>query len=108
MSHPVKTEKPIISSSTAWWCGAIFIGLIIAAVNFIQAESNSEGHGGHGAATEQHDSHGAGHETSHGPAVQHEEEHGTQPAADMHDSGAAHEGHQETPAEPHAQEEAHH
>ncbi|WP_118972176.1 hypothetical protein [Taibaiella koreensis] len=109
MSHPVQAEKPNISSASALWAVLIFAGLIIAAINFVQAESNSEGHGGHGAATEQHDGAGAhdeGHEAgkeaqapAHGATEQ------AAPAAEGHDSA---QGTHEAPAEKPAHEEAHH
>lgn len=107
MSHGAQTEKPNISSSAALWSVLIFVGLIIAAINFVQSESNSEGHGGHGAATEHHG--GAAHEAAGGheaASSEHGTEHGTAPAATPHDS-AAPEGH-EAPAAEHATEEAHH
>lgn len=49
MSHSVPTEKTNIPSSSALWAVLIFIGLIIAAVNFVQAENKDEGHGEHAA-----------------------------------------------------------
>lgn len=52
MSHSVPTEKTNIPSSSALWAVLIFIGLIVAAVNFVQAENKDEGHGEHGAAVE--------------------------------------------------------
>lgn len=100
MSHGVQTEKPNVSSSAALWAVLIFVGLIIAAINFVQAESKSEGHGGHGAATEHHES-AAGHEAA---TEGHTEE--ATPAA-THDS-AEHGDQHETPAEQPAHEEAHH
>jgi hypothetical protein len=105
MSHGVQTEKPNTSSSAALWAVLIFVGLIIAAINFVQSESKSEGHGEHGAATEQHD--GAGHEAAGGHEATtegHAEE--AAPAA-THDSAEDGEQH-ETPAEKPAHEEAHH
>jgi hypothetical protein len=111
MSHGVQTEKPNTSSSAALWAVLIFVGLIIAAINFVQAESKSEGHGEHGAATEHHDA-PAGHDASggHEAATGHEaENHGEQAApAATHDSGAAHGEQHETPAAQPAHEEAHH
>lgn len=108
MSHPVQAEKPNISSSSALWATLIFVGLIIAAINFVQAESNSEGHGGHGAATEQHDgaaTHGEGHGAAGHEAAQ--PEHGTESqAAGSHDSAA--QGTHEAAGEKPAHEEAHH
>jgi hypothetical protein len=53
MSHSVPTEKTNVPSSSALWAVLIFIGLILAAVNFIKAENSGEGHGEHAAATEQ-------------------------------------------------------
>lgn len=67
MSHSVPTEKTNIPSSSALWAVIIFVGLIIAAINFVQAESKGEGHGGHGAATE-HAEGAAGHEAPAGEA----------------------------------------
>ncbi|WP_118950860.1 hypothetical protein [Taibaiella helva] len=111
MSHPVQAEKPNISSASALWATLIFVGLLIAAINFVQAESKSEGHGGHGAATEQHDgaaTHGEGHDEAGHEAQQpgHEAGEHAAPAAAGHDSaaGQAH----EAPAEKPAHEEAHH
>jgi hypothetical protein len=52
MSHSVPTEKTNIPSSSALWAVIIFVGLIIAAINFVQAENKGEEHGEHGAATE--------------------------------------------------------
>lgn len=103
MSHGVQTEKPNVSSSAALWAVLIFVGLIIAAINFVQAESKGEGHGGHEAATEHHEA-GAGHEAeaSHEAAAPHET---TAPAA-AHDSAPGE--HAETPATAPAHEEAHH
>lgn len=112
MSHGVQTEKPNTSSSAALWATLIFVGLIIAAINFVQAESKSEGHGGHGAATEHHDA-AAGHEANggHEAATGHEtatEGHAEEAApAATHDSAEHGEQH-ETPAEKPAHEEAHH
>lgn len=106
MSHGVQTEKPNVSSSAALWAVLIFVGLIIAAINFVQAESKGEGHGAHGAATEHHDA-AAGHEATGGheaAAEGHAEE--VAPAA-THDSAEHGEQH-ETPAEKPAHEEAHH
>ncbi len=105
MSHAVQTEKPNVSSSAALWSVLIFVGLIVAAINFVQAESKSEGHGGHGAAH-----HAEGHEAAGGHEAaqpEHGAEHAASPAA--HDSvkHEAHENH-EAPAAEHAKEEAHH
>ena len=56
MSHSVPTEKTNVPSSSALWAVLIFIGLILAAINFVKAESGSEAHGEHGEAkTEQVD-----------------------------------------------------
>ena len=43
MSHSVPTEKTNIPSSSALWAVLIFIGLILAAVNFVKAENSGEG-----------------------------------------------------------------
>lgn len=68
MSHSVPTEKTNVPSSSALWATLIFVGLIIAAINFVQAESKSEhGHGEHGTATE-HVEGVANHETPAGEA----------------------------------------
>jgi len=67
MSHSVPTEKTNIPSSSALWAVIIFVGLIIAAINFVQAESKGEGHGEHGAATE-HVEGAANHEAPAGEA----------------------------------------
>lgn len=101
MSHAVQTEKTNVPSSAALWAVLIFIGLLVAAINFVQAESKSEGHGNHGAATEQHN--GAGHEEASGehvPAESHA------PEAAVHEN-AAH-GEHEAPAAKPAEEQAHH
>lgn len=45
MSHSVPTEKTNIPSSSALWAVLIFIGLILAAINFVKAENSGEGHG---------------------------------------------------------------
>lgn len=109
MSHGVQTEKPNTSSSAALWAVLIFVGLIIAAINFVQSESKSEGHGEHGAATEHHDA-AAGHDATggHEAAGGHEtatEGHAEEAApAATHGSAEQH----ETPAEKPAHEEAHH
>lgn len=112
MSHAVQPEKPNVSSSAALWSVLIFVGLIVAAINFVQAESKSEGHGGHGAATEQHGgaAHGEGHEAAGGHEAaqpEHGAEHAAAPAAHDTTKHEAHEGH-EAPAAEHAKEEAHH
>jgi hypothetical protein len=111
MSHAVQSDKPNIPSSAAFWSVLIFVGLIIAAVNFTRVMgSHDEGHGGgHGAATEHHDAaagHGD-HGTEHGAA---QPEHAAQPAAAGHDDSAVHgEAHAAPKAEAHpAKEEAHH
>lgn len=109
MSHAVQTEKPNVSSSAALWAVLIFVGLIVAAINFVQAESNAGGHGGHGGheATEQHGggAHGEGHEAAAGGHAAPEAAH-TSEAATSHDN-AAHGEHQEAAA-PATHEEAHH
>lgn len=74
MSHSVPTEKTNVPSSSALWAVLIFMGLIIAAINFVQAENKDEGHGEH-AATE-HVEHTAG--ATHEAAA---EEHTTEAAA---------------------------
>lgn len=98
MSHSVPTEKTNVPSSSALWAILIFVGLIIAAINFVQAESKSEhGHGEHGAATE-HVEGAAHHEATTGEA--HET---AAPATDEHAAtDTAH--HEAAPAT----EEAHH
>ena len=110
MSHGVQTEKPNISSSAALWSVLIFVGLIIAAINFVRSENSSEGHGGgHGAATEQHGG-GAHHGTAEGheaASAEHGTEHSTTPAATPPHDSAAPQGH-EAPAAGHTTEEAHH
>jgi hypothetical protein len=106
MSHGVQTEKPNTSSSAALWAVLIFVGLIIAAINFVKAESNGEGHGEHGAATEHHYATG-GHEAAGGhEAVTEGHAEEATPAA-THDSVEHGEQH-ETPAAQPAHEEAHH
>ena len=67
MSHDThnghSTEnKTIISFKSSFWLIIILVGVFVAALNFIQAESGGEeGHEGHGEAThEMH--HAAGHE----------------------------------------------
>lgn len=108
MSHGVQTEKPNISSSAAMWAVLIFVGLIIAAINFVQAESKGEEHG-HGAATEHHEA-GAGHEAAGGHESHEataESNHATGTPAATHDS-AEHGAHPEAPAAEPAHEEAHH
>lgn len=68
MSHSAPTEKTNIPSSSALWAVLIFIGLILAAVNFVKAESTGEGHGE--AATE-HTEATPAHEGEHGtPAIE--------------------------------------
>lgn len=107
--HVVEKEKPNVSSSAAAWATLIFVGLIIAAINFVQAESNSEGHGGgHGAKTEHHEAgaghEAAGHEAHEATTTEHAE---TAAPAAGHDS-AEHGEHSEAPAAEPAHEEAHH
>lgn len=109
MSHGVQTEKTNVPSSSALWAVLIFVGLIIAAINFVQAESKDEGHGGHGEAVEHHEA-GATHEAveghaNHEAATEAGHAEGTTPAASQ--DSAAHGEHQEAPAAP-AHEEAHH
>lgn len=103
MSHSVPTEKTNIPSSSALWAVLIFVGLIIAAVNFVQAENKpEEGHGEHGAATE----HVSG--TAHHEATTTEEHATATPAAEEHattEAAATDTAHHE--AQP-AAEEAHH
>lgn len=100
MSHSVPTEKTNIPSSSALWAALIFVGLLIAGINFVQAESKGEeGHGEHGAATEQVEG-AANHEAPAG------EEHATAaPATEEHATATADTAHHE--AQP-AAEEAHH
>jgi hypothetical protein len=98
MSHSVPTEKTNIPSSSALWAVIIFVGLIIAAINFVQAESKSEhGHGEHGAATEH-----AGSAEGHGHGTK--EEHHAPTAEEHATTGAADTAHHEAPAA----DEAHH
>jgi hypothetical protein len=114
MSHAAPTEKPNISSSAALWSVLIFVGLIIAAINFVQAESKSEGHGGHGAANEQHGGaahHGESHEAAGGheaEQAEHGAEHAAAPAALDTSKHEGHESHEAPAAAGHAKEEAHH
>jgi hypothetical protein len=110
MSHGVQTEKTNVPSSSALWAVLIFVGLIIAAINFVQAENTGEGHGGHGEAIEHHEA-GADHEAIEGQAgheatTEAAPAEGTAPAAATHDT-AAHGEHQDTQAAP-THEEAHH
>ena len=100
MSHSVPTEKTNIPSSSALWAALIFVGLLIAAINFVQAESKGEGHGEHGAATEHAE--GAAHHEAPAPGEEHAtagEHAATAPAAT---GDTAH--HEAQPAS----EEAHH
>ena len=105
MSHSVPTEKTNIPSSSALWAVLIFVGLIIAAINFVQAENKpEEGHGEHGAATE-HVSGAAHHEAAttegHATVTPGAEEHTTTEGGGAATDTAHHE------AQP-AAEEAHH
>lgn len=92
MSHSVPTEKTNIPSSSALWAALIFVGLLIAAINFVKAESADEGHGEHhGAATEQVEGAAAHHEEAAAS-----EEHATEattPAASEASAPAAEEAH---------------
>lgn len=103
MSHSVPTEKTNIPSSSALWAVLIFVGLIIAAINFVQAENKpEEGHGEHGAATE----HAGG--AAHHEAAATGEHTTVAPAADPHattEAAGTDTAHHE--AQP-AAEEAHH
>ncbi len=69
MSHDThhahsKENKTIISFRNSFWLVVILVGLFIAALNFVQAESAPEGEG-HGEAT--HEVHNAaGHKAMHG------------------------------------------
>jgi hypothetical protein len=44
-SHGPKENKTIISFKNSFWLVVIIVGLFIAALNFIQAESKGEGEG---------------------------------------------------------------
>lgn len=104
MSHAAQPEKPNVSSSAALWAAVIFVGLLIAAINFVQAESKSEGHGGHGAATEHHEA--GAYDAAPAQGTPAEEGHGT--AAPAAHEDAAHETQHAAPAAGAAHEEAHH
>ncbi|MCF8450123.1 MAG: hypothetical protein K9G49_09665 [Taibaiella sp.] len=63
-NHAHSTEnKAIISFKNSFWLAVILVGLFIASLNFVQAESAPEGHDAHGAAT--HDAHGAATHDAH-------------------------------------------
>lgn len=72
-----KENKSIISFKNSFWLVVILVGLFIASLNFVQAESapEGEGHGGHEATT--HEAHGkaAGHEAKHAEATHEEATH---------------------------------
>ena len=81
MSHDTghghsKENVTIISFKNSFWLVVIIVGLFVAALNFIQAESKGEegeGHGGH------HTEAAAGHGHEGHEATKHEE-HGTEAA----------------------------
>ena len=69
MSHDTNHGQPqenktIISFKNSFWLVIIIVGLFVAALNFIQAESGEEGEGEHHAKTEQGATH-EGHEATH-------------------------------------------
>jgi hypothetical protein len=99
--HAHSTEnKTIISFKNSFWLVVILVGLFIAALNFVQAESApaAAGHGGH-------DAHGAPAHADHKAAADHAapageahapEAHGTEahaeeaPKAEQHKEEAGH------------------
>jgi|GEM_PF-1716122 len=90
-------NKAKISFGNSFWLVIILVGLFIAALNFVQAESGSEGHGdGHEPAHHeaQH------HEATHNEATHHE-------AAPAHAAEATEEGSAPATEEAHETEEEH-
>ncbi|GAA4467910.1 hypothetical protein GCM10023093_24520 [Nemorincola caseinilytica] len=82
-THGHSTEnKAIISFGNGLWLVIILVGLFIAALNFVQVESASEGHGE------------ATHETHHGAAGGHEAapaaHHDAAPKNETHEAEGAH------------------
>ena len=73
--HGHSTEnKTIISFKNSFWLVVILVGLFVAALNFINAESGSEEGEGH-EKTEMHGAkHEEGHEATHSEATEHHEE----------------------------------
>jgi len=61
MSHTVPAETPNTSSNAAFWACAIFVGLLIGAINFTKpsgdhngGHATEQGHEGHAPATSDH------------------------------------------------------
>jgi len=90
--HGHSTEnKSIISFKNSFWLVAILVGLFIAALNFVQAESKPEAEEHHGHEMK----HEGTHEAEHHEAPTHE---ATTPAGTEH-APAAEEAHDEQPAQ---------
>jgi hypothetical protein len=92
MSHSTHTEeKPNIPSSAALWSVVIFIGLVLATINFVKSFSAADAHGAHAT----HDTHGAAPAQGHDAAPHTDaHEHGTT-TPNTTEHAAPQEGHSE-------------
>lgn len=85
-THGTGENKTIISFKNSFWLVVILVGLFVAALNFIQAESGGEEHGhgeAHGTEIKAHEEHqGGGAEAEHAAPAAEEHHEEAAPAAD--------------------------
>jgi len=108
MSHDTghghsKENVTIISFKNSFWLVVIIVGLFVAALNFVQAESHGEEGEGHGHHTEAAAGHGHGDASSHEAAGHQEAKEATQTNEGNAPDAEEHKGEETKPAE-----EAHH
>lgn len=67
MGHAHVEDKPNVSSSAAMWFGLLLIGLVLAAVNFVQINTK---HDAHHEAKVEHTNHHSGQPVQHGATTE--------------------------------------